>query len=810
MRKLMYTFLVIFAVFVFASCNSNSSPSYGALTVHAGGESVARTIEPAVEKVTCSEYCIHMIYKDRNDVPEKTHSFTSTSTTVEGLLAGRWEAYVEGYNDDGTLIAVSESQIITVVQNQYASATFNLEYLSDGTGYMTMSVSIPAAMTDVAKLSLSLEAIDSSHQNYIFTVNRSDASVVGDNLVFSYPADYANQYYEIATGCYDVTLTLISSENYQVGSSFLESVFIYKDLISPFALTWSKDFLPRVSTPVIGLASGSVATDGTVEEGSTVTITCMDSDAAVYYTTDGTIPSAYSNLYSSPITLGENCIVKAIAIKSGVRDSLVASQAYSVKVKTPILTAGGTFYTVTTATASCATDGSTIYYSLGDTLPAEENWAVFPAEGIKISENTRINIVAVKSGLVNSESVTESYIIDYQNAGLSVVNPTRQSLSIIPSGSIVNNQIRTGAQGTLTAVLSNSAVGFRYQWYVDGVPAVYSNGTNANTETFNIGEGDEYYSFSGNGCFNIAVKAISAGKVYTENYYLEVMDESISLDNLIINGVEYSKTAETIVLENQITIVGSESDGVFKTGRTITLSPYIMGKYEITQDLFKAVMGGNPSKFKGSPYGSETQGLRPADNVTWYQAIAFCNKLSLIQGLEPVYSVAGISNWETLAYSSIPASNNDTWNNATFDITKNGYRLPTEAEWEFAARGGNPEDATSWNYLYSGSNSDNDVAWNKNNSSSMTHEVGLKEPNSMDIYDMCGNVFEWCQDGYVDLVSGTFTNPAGDSSKYVKIQRGGYFNRNEYLVTYRADYRACGYSSDYGGYGFRIVRSYIQ
>ena len=80
----------------------------------------------------------------------------------------------------------------------------------------------------------------------------------------------------------------------------------------------------------------------------------------------------------------------------------------------------------------------------------------------------------------------------------------------------------------------------------------------------------------------------------------------------------------------------------------------------------------------------------------------------------------------------------------------------------------------------------------------------------MDIYDMCGNVFEWCQDGYVDLVSGTFTNPAGDSSKYVKIQRGGYFNRNEYLVTYRVDYRACGYSSDYGGYGFRIVRSYIQ
>ena len=212
MRKLMYTFLVVFAVFVFASCNSDSSPSYGALTVHAGGEPVARTIEPAVEKVTCVEYCIHMIYKDRNDVPEKTHSFTSTSTTVEGLLAGRWEAYVEGYNDDGTLIAVSESQIITVVQNQYASATFNLEYLSDGTGYMTMSVSIPAAMTDVAKLRLSLEAIDSSHQNYIFTVNRSDASAVGDNLVFSYPADYANQYYEIATGCYDVTLTLISSE----------------------------------------------------------------------------------------------------------------------------------------------------------------------------------------------------------------------------------------------------------------------------------------------------------------------------------------------------------------------------------------------------------------------------------------------------------------------------------------------------------------------------------------------------------------------------------------------------------------------
>jgi len=254
----------------------------------------------------------------------------------------------------------------------------------------------------------------------------------------------------------------------------------------------------------------------------------------------------------------------------------------------------------------------------------------------------------------------------------------------------------------------------------------------------------------------------------------ESLEETVSLsfirsaDGDIAANVEcvFEKTSEVTVL--------SKASAIELNGQKALLSAYRMGQYPVTQELFEAVMGINPSKCveSSSIYATvdgEVTKLKPCEKVSWYDAIAFCNKLSILLEYDPCYVVNGIDDWASLIYENIPTEYNADWSDAYCDFTKNGFRLPTEREWEIAARGGNPE-ATEWNYMFSGKdsaerkavNADLDsIAWYRYNicnggvSSDVepaagagygTHEVGLKEPNTLSLYDMCGNVWEWCWD----------------------------------------------------------------
>lgn len=187
---------------------------------------------------------------------------------------------------------------------------------------------------------------------------------------------------------------------------------------------------------------------------------------------------------------------------------------------------------------------------------------------------------------------------------------------------------------------------------------------------------------------------------------------------------------------------------------------YYIGKYEVTQALWKAVMGKKPSKFKGDNL--------PVEKVSWDDCQKFIKKLN--------------------------------------DITGRDFRLPTEAEWEFAARGGNK----SKGYLYSGSNNIADVAWYNNNGGSKSHPVGLKQANELGIFDMSGNVKEWCQDLYGDYPNSAQTNPTGVTFDMAtkamrRVTRGGGWNssNNKCLSSSRS---SCApvfrFNSDLG---FRIV-----
>lgn len=161
-----------------------------------------------------------------------------------------------------------------------------------------------------------------------------------------------------------------------------------------------------------------------------------------------------------------------------------------------------------------------------------------------------------------------------------------------------------------------------------------------------------------------------------------------------------------------------------KPTHRVSLSSFYIGKYEVTQSLWKAVMGSNPSNWKGDNL--------PVENVTWNDCQTFLRKLNAM-------------------------------------TTGKNFRLPTEAEWEFAARGGN----RSRGYQYSGSNVLSDVAWYVDNSGMKTHNVGTKAPNELGIYDMSGNVWEWCQDWRGYYYGYSQTNPTGPRSGSYRVIRGG-------------------------------------
>ena len=213
-----------------------------------------------------------------------------------------------------------------------------------------------------------------------------------------------------------------------------------------------------------------------------------------------------------------------------------------------------------------------------------------------------------------------------------------------------------------------------------------------------------------------------------------------------------------------------------KPAHLVTLSDFYISRFEVTQKVWKSVMGTNPSYFKGEQ--------RPVESVSWYDAVKFCNKLSEKDGFDPVYTINGTQ--------------------VTCDFTKNGYRLPTEAEWEYAARGGRKSE----NYDYAGSNDPEEAGWLYADRSD-TSPVGIKKPNELGLYDMTGNVYEWCWDrfdfNYYKI--SPEKNPTGPAQGEKRALRGGGYRSlsvPQYFTTIRARGNPDDKSMDLG---FRIVRN---
>ena len=220
-----------------------------------------------------------------------------------------------------------------------------------------------------------------------------------------------------------------------------------------------------------------------------------------------------------------------------------------------------------------------------------------------------------------------------------------------------------------------------------------------------------------------------------------------SEQTFMVKGVEF----KMIKVEGGTFSMGATSEQEYdafsceKPVHSVTLSDYYIGETEVTQELWEAVMGSNPSYFEGD-------NQRPVENVSWNDCQKFIKKLNRLTGKE--------------------------------------FRLPTEAEWEYAARGGK----YSRGYKYSGSNDADEVAWYDSNSGSKTHPVKTKKDNELGLYDMSGNVWEWCNDWWGCYQSNSQTNPTGPSEGESRVLRGGgwcYFDMG--VRVSRRDYLTPGY-----------------
>ena len=756
-------------------------------------------------------------------------------------------------------------------------------------------------------------------------------------------------------------------------------------------------------------------TSKATEDGVKVTMATTTEGAAIYYTTDGTIPTEKSTKYSEPVKFTTDITVKAIAVKTGIENSPVSVATVSIKEKTIIETkieyvdktycSAVTFTSQPTedgvkVTMETSTEGASIYYTTDGTAPTAESTKY--SEAVEFINDATVKAIAIKEGLENSPvsvatvSIKEKTVeVDKkadETAPANVTNIAAQpkdsrvlltwtdaadedvygyeitysgtkpiSRVVLPALDSKTMMAGKGAGGcyvsglengteytftvktvdtsgnksegvtvkttpvavdagetmkialtaavpqkngytgnksntkvTVTANITTASSVKKVVWKKDGSPiaktlladkdAAEAIVTKDNAVwTFDITATDE----SANGTYTVAAideagreeaeqitidsfDLTAPGKVkVTDVYSSEASTITISwtepsdadYDHVDItftsnNGTVDSEPSEvvsvnkgtlnktfssidgakayytyTFVTYDELgnkgdeyiykifnlinvpegfvgvrgtTITGTETwtpeSEVFVSGRQITISDLIVCDHEVTRGEYKEVVGSDPST--ASAYDKDGNKLKgdgvlnnPVNYVSWYDALVYCNKLSIKEGLTPCYTISGSTDPENWGTGIVPTSSNSTWNAAVCNFNANGYRLPTEAEWEWLARGGE-------NYTYAGSKYGDDVAWYKLKTG--TREVKTKKANGYGLYDMSGNVDEWCWDWNSIIESSTAA--AGAASGSFRALRGGnWFSDIIYCGVDDRTYYYPYIRSDY--YGFRVART---
>ncbi|PKN78217.1 MAG: hypothetical protein CVU48_08940 [Candidatus Cloacimonetes bacterium HGW-Cloacimonetes-1] len=479
-----------------------------------------------------------------------------------------------------------------------------------------------------------------------------------------------------------------------------------------------------VVNPVLSIPSGSYSSV------QSVSISCATNGASIRYTTDGSEPTVSSPIYNNPILISVDTTIKAKAFKAGWLESSTTLASYSFTVATPTFNpAGGVYLSTQNVTISCSTNGAVICYTTDGSDPTSSS-ALFSIP-ILVSVNTTIKAKAFKAGWLESSTTSANY-------NLTVATPTFD-----PTGGLYLS--------TQNVTISCSTDGAEIRYTTDGSEPIASSLLYSNPVLVFL---------------DTTLKAKAFKELWTSSEMVTAV---------------YSNSAPigfVFVPSGTITMGDTRGSGQSNELPThsVSLNSFFMSKYEVTQGEYQNVMGSNPA----SGYGVGAS--YPVYNVNWYAAITYCNLRSISEDLTPVYTISGSTN--PASWGTVPLSYNATWDTAICNWSANGYRLPTEAEWEYAARGG----TNTPDYLYSGSDDINAVAWyDGNNTPSGSKQVGTKSQNFLGIYDMSGNEWEWCWDWYVSYSSSPANNPTGPSGGSYRVFRGGGWSVSQTLDSVSAD-----------------------
>jgi len=414
-------------------------------------------------------------------------------------------------------------------------------------------------------------------------------------------------------------------------------------------------------------------------------------------------------------------------------------------------------------------------------ISQDVTWSVLNNNNRGTSINSK-GVLTVAANENNSTLAVQAVAkIDKRLIGTASVDIAVPVITINKQPAATTSVIVGNISGSLSVSASAQGATLSYQWYsnttASNTGGTVINGATGSSYTIptTLTAGTHYYFVE----IRVAGGAIS---VRSNVATVRVLPPPLPVEMVRINPGTFTMGNPT----NEADRNSSE------TQHQVTISKsFYMGKYEVTQEQYRVVTGVNPSNFSSNPAAGEIQGRRPVERVTWYDAVEFCNKLSEKESLTPVYTITGRT--PTSGYPITSATVTVNW-------SASGYRLPTEAEWEYACRAGT---TTAYN---TGNTISYNTGWySSNNNSGRTHEVGLKPPNAWGLYDMHGNVWEWCWDWYVSYAIGAQTDPTGAASGSYRVRRGGSWLSvgQDLRSEYRGSYGPYGRGNDLG---FRLLR----
>lgn len=500
--------------------------------------------------------------------------------------------------------------------------------------------------------------------------------------------------------------------------------------------------------PIVNLESGSYNA-GTIAHISINAEGLSYNYIKIRYTLDGSEPDSTSQIYLNDVgvVLTESCTLKARTYYKNWIPSSSVSADYVIStptVQTPSITPpSGTVDILTQINIACGTYGATIHYTSNGDDPTPNSPVYSNPLTIITGGNVIIKAMAIKPYTYDSDIATASYTVHVPTVATPVISPSSGNVNI-------------GSTVIINCPTPNSTIHYT---------------TNGQEPTENSPE------------YSIPLKLVSTGNVTIKaKAYRQYWNPSVTC---MVNYIVIPAPLEMVYV----------TEGSFFNGTSvITLSGFNISKYEVTQFEYQATVNSNPSNFSGYDL--------PVESISWCDCILFCNKRSILEGLTPCYSY-GSSGTNPDNWPSSWQYDDNSHENIVCNWNANGYRLPTEMEWMFAAMGG----VNSNGYEYSGSYNIHSVAWFSFNSGGTTHIVGTKDANELGCHDMSGNVREWVWDrNQSTYPPGDQTDPHGYDYGWQRVIRNGGWSAeaNHCTIDYRGGMSCIGTSI---AIGFRVCRN---